>query len=206
LRIARELHDVLGHHVSVMGVQAAGAQRVLGTDPHRARDALQAIERSSRQAVTELQRVLALLQVDDDRQRPELRRLEELVGDVHDAGVKVSLHVEPLPDLPASVDLAATRVIQEALTNVLRHTGRGAAASVRVTAPDAVGQVGGEDAGQGRAPVAPAGPPGGGRGLVGLRERVELHGGEFQAGPRSPAGFRVVATLPVRHVSRRPGP
>ncbi|MEX2627544.1 MAG: histidine kinase, partial [Ilumatobacteraceae bacterium] len=135
LRLARELHDVLGHHVSVMGVQAAAARRVLARDPDRATEALTSIEESSRQAVTELQRVLQLLRTDTRDAAGGLRveaRLDALARELRAAGLAVTLQVDPLPDLPTEIDLALGRVVQESLTNALRHAGPGSSTWVRM--------------------------------------------------------------------------
>lgn len=208
LRIARELHDVLGHHVSVMGVQAGAARRILGRDPDRASDALAAIEGSSRQAVVELQRVLKLLREPDDvdGRGPlgALGRLDDLADEVRRAGVAVTLQVAELPaDLPTDLDLAAVRVVQESLTNVLRHAGPGSSAWVKVRVADD-GTIDLEVADDGRGtPMVDhrTGRRDGtsrGSGLRGMRERVELHGGTFAAGPSTPRGWRVTATIPHR--------
>lgn len=197
LRIARELHDVLGHHVSVMGVQAGAARRVLDRDRDASVDALVAIESSSRQAVTELQRVLQLLRAPADEgvgSLGALGRIEELAQELRGAGVQVTTQVDLARSLPIEVDLAAVRVVQESLTNVLRHAGPGTSAWVRVR--DEAGTVHLEVADDGAGdPGAQA--PGGGSGLRGMRERVELHGGRFDAGPAPPRGWQVRATLPV---------
>jgi signal transduction histidine kinase len=203
LRIARELHDVLGHHVSVMGVQAGAARRILDRDPGRATDALAAIEASSRQAVTELQRVLHLLRTpDDDGRGPlgALGRLDELADELRRAGLAVTIQQGPLPPLPTDLDLAAVRVIQESLTNSLRHAGPGTSVWVKVRADDGRLLVEVADDGRGTPLPAPGdddvAPRGRGTGLEGMRERVELHGGRFQAGP-SGRGWRVAAELPL---------
>jgi signal transduction histidine kinase len=199
LRIARELHDVLGHHVSVMGVQAGAARRILDRDHTRAADALSAIEGSSRQAVTELQRVLKLLREPGDADRGPLGalgRLEDLADEVRRAGLAVTLQVDELPRLPTDVDLAAVRVVQESLTNSLRHAGPGSSVWVKVRIrSDAVGL---EITDDGRGdPVIDHRRDGDlGTGLRGMRERVELHGGTFAAGPTAPRGWRVTARIP----------
>lgn len=216
LRIARELHDVLGHHVSVMGVQAGAARHVLRSDPAGAEGALQAIESSSRQAVTELQRALRLLRDNGDDTTeggPEppggLSGLERIADEVRRAGVAVTLQTSPLPELPVEVELAAVRVVQESLTNVLRHAGPGSSAWVKVGVRDATLHLEVADDGAG-SPIGhltdldDAKPTGHrdhgvvrGTGLDGMRERVELHGGSFHAGPVRPRGWRVTATLPA---------
>lgn len=202
LRIARELHDVLGHHVSVMGVQAGAARRILRRDPDRAEAALGQIEGSSRQAVSELQRVLALLRQEDDDPRgsqPAPVKLAQVAADVRAAGVEVTVQAETLPPLPASLDLAVTRVVQESLTNTLRHGGPGTSAWVRLRVRgghievEVVDDGGGDTSGLAD-DVASWST---GSGLLGMRERVELHGGRFEAGPEAPRGYAVRAWLPL---------
>ncbi|GGI03853.1 sensor histidine kinase [Egicoccus halophilus] len=199
LRLARELHDVLGHHVSVMGVQAAAARRILPRDPDRATEALAAIEHSSRQAVTGLQRVLELLRTDDRDVGGGLRigqRLDVLAEELRTAGLSVTVQATELPPLPTEIDLALGRVVQEALTNTLRHAGPGSSAWVRLAAtPTAVEVEVIDDAGG--EPLLAAARAGSGSGLRGMRERVELHGGRFTCGPTRPRGFRVEAWLPL---------
>lgn len=202
LRIARELHDVLGHHVSVMGVQAAAARRVLDRAPDKAAVALGQIEGSSRQAVTELQRVLALLREADDDPRgtqPAPVKLAQVAADMRAAGVEVTIQADPLPELPASLDLAVTRVVQESLTNVLRHGGPGTSAWVRVRARG--GRIDLEVVDDGAGDPTRLGKDvaswSTGSGLIGMRERVELHEGGFEAGPVAPRGYAVRAWLPL---------
>jgi signal transduction histidine kinase len=200
VRIARELHDVVAHHVSVMGIQATAAARVMGHDERSARDALAAIERTSRTAIGELQRLLAFLRPagdpahDDRAPVATLRQLDQLVADVRAAGVGVDLVVRgAIEDLPDSVDVSAYRIIQEALTNVIKHAD---ASSAAVTVERTNGLVSimvindGTDSAVARS--------GRGHGLIGMRERVGLHGGTIEAGPNAHGGFRVSATLPVR--------
>lgn len=197
LRLARELHDVLGHHVSVMGVQAAAARRVLGRHPDQATETLLAIEGSSRQAVTELQRVLQLLRPEDDGAVPALAveaRLDGLSQELRRAGIEVTCHARDLPRLPTEIDLAVGRVIQEALTNVLRHSGPGTSAWVRLVGCSDRVEVEVVDDGRG----TPIGERhGGGNGLTGMRERVELHGGRFSAERVRRGGYRVHASIPL---------
>ncbi len=211
LRIAREVHDVLGHHVSVMGVQAGAARRILASDPTRAGQAMEAIETSSRQAVGELQRVLRLLREPDDAPGPlaALGRVEELANEVRRAGVAVTLQVGELPSLPVDIDLAAVRVVQESLTNVLRHAGPGTSAWVKIVADHDALKVEVGDDGAGTPLVDPReGRQDGvaaGSGLGGMRERVELHGGTFDAGQHGPRGWRVRATIPCHGVAEHSG-
>jgi len=199
LRLARELHDVLGHHVSVMGVQAAAARRILPRDPDRATEALSAIEGSSRQAVAELQRVLRLLRTDDRDAAGGLLvadRLQALARELRAAGLAVTVQVDALPPLPTEIDLALGRVVQESLTNVLRHAGPGSSAWVSLAATAAAVEVEVVDDAGGQ-PLPEALRGGAGSGLTGMRERVELHGGRFSAGRTTPRGFRVHAHLPL---------
>jgi signal transduction histidine kinase len=198
-RIARELHDVVTHNVSVMVIQAGAARRVLGAAPDQAYAALLAVEAGGRAAMAELRHVMGLLAVDGEdpgqlAPQPGLDGLAALVDRVREAGVPVQLTVvgEPRP-VPPGVDLTAYRVIQEALTNTVKHA-TGATATVLVEYhPDHlrvdVTDTGGQDA-------RPA-PAGTGRGLVGLRERVAVYGGKLRAGPRPTGGYRITATIPA---------
>jgi signal transduction histidine kinase len=190
-RIARELHDVLAHNVSVMVVQAAAANDVFETQPQRARQALRDIERTGRSALTELRRLLGRVRQTDFAPQPGLSGLEALVDGVRAAGLPVTLRVEgELDDLPAGLDLSAYRIVQEALTNAIKHAGASAAeVRVRRTADEVELEV--VDDG--------AGPSGNGRGqgLIGMRERASLLGGEVEAGPKPGGGFRVRAKLPL---------
>ncbi|MET7397491.1 histidine kinase [Dactylosporangium sp. NPDC005572] len=195
-RLARELHDVVSHNVSVMVVQAGAARKVLDADPALAKEALLAVEAGGRAAMTELRQVIGLLTVDDDgldlAPQPSLAGLPALVDRVRSAGVAVTLDVSPVDGLPPGVDLAAYRVVQEALTNVMRHAaGASAAVSVTVAAGGAL-RVEVTDTGG-----VPTGARGSGRGLAGLRERLAVYGGTLTAGPRPTGGFRVLAELPL---------
>jgi signal transduction histidine kinase len=198
LRIARELHDVVAHAMSVIAVQAGTGRFVIDESPEVARDALAAIETTSRSALEEMRRLLSVLRDDDDaggdlHPTPGLRDLDELVGATTQAGVAVdvAVHGEVLP-LPSGVDLCAYRVVQEALTNVRRHA-RAKTAAVSITyAPDCLHVVVDDDGvGGAAAPLA------GGHGLVGMVERVGLYGGTLDAGPRPGGGYRVAAHLPL---------
>ncbi|MEV6837262.1 histidine kinase [Streptomyces sp. NPDC051133] len=203
-RIARELHDVVTHNVSVMVIQAGAARKVMDSAPDRAREALLAVEAGGRTAMTELRHVMGLLAMtgDDDATaaerdlapQPGLGRLAALTERMRETGVRIELTVTGTPaPLPAGADLAAYRVVQEALTNAVKHA---AGARVRVAVdhvPDAVhitvSDTGGTSA-------TPAGP-GDGRGLIGLRERLAVHGGTLHAGERPTGGFQVRAVIPV---------
>jgi signal transduction histidine kinase len=203
-RIAQELHDVVTHNVSVMVVQAGAARKVMTAEPEKARAALLAVESGGRAAMTELRHVMGLLTMNGDgpdpaatadlAPAPGLGRLDALAARVRDTGVPVELTVtgDPVP-LPPGMDLAAYRVVQEALTNTVKHA---AGASVTITVayrPDAL-RVEVADTGGTQAPAARSGN---GRGLVGLRERLAVYGGTLEAGPRPTGGYRVRATIPL---------
>lgn len=199
VRIARELHDVVAHHVSVMGVQAGAARRVMGRQPEKAEEVLSSIEDSSRQAVVELHRLLGFLrradQVDEMTPQPDLTQLTDLVAQAGQGNLTVELSVEGEPQpLPRTLELSAYRVIQEALTNALKHS-RGTKARVRVAYRPTTLEIEVADDGDGG-----AGRPSndvGGHGLIGMRERVTLHGGHLRAGLAPQGGFAVVATFPL---------
>jgi signal transduction histidine kinase len=199
VRIARELHDVVAHHVSLMGVQAGAARRVLTRQPEKAEEALTAIEATSRQAVAEMHRLLGFLRQEDEPDslapQPSLRQLGTLVEQIRDAGLHVEFSVEgEQRPVPPSVGLSAYRIVQEALTNTLKHAGP-ARATVRVCYGDAALDV--EVLDDGRGPATNGGGMGGGNGLAGMRERVGLLGGSLQAGYLPGVGFAVRAHLPL---------
>jgi signal transduction histidine kinase len=192
-RIARELHDSVSHSLAVIRMQAGGARAVLETRPERASEALDAIERVARQGLTEMR---ALLQLLDDAEEtaergplPALDGLDDLVADARAAGLDVSLQVEGDPAaVPPNVGLGGYRVVQEALTNLSKHAqGSSAVITVRVR-PGCLEVTCVDDGGALR-------PPGAGRGLAGLRERIGLLGGTFEAGPVD-GGFRLRAAVP----------
>ncbi|HXD65624.1 MAG TPA: sensor histidine kinase [Solirubrobacteraceae bacterium] len=196
LRIARELHDVLAHHISLINVQSGVALHLMDDQPEQARIALEAINEASADALREVRSTLEILR--GGKEAPPrapaagLARLDELVSRASAAGVGVSLEVQGDPrPLPASVDLAAFRIVQESLTNVVRHAEAGTA-KVEVTyrSRDLTLQI--DD--DGRAPPARAG---GGSGISGMRERATALGGELEAGPQPAGGFRVRARLPL---------
>jgi signal transduction histidine kinase len=204
-RIASELHDVVTHNVSVMIVQAGAARQVLTDSPASARNALLAVEASGRAAMSELRHLLGLLNParggslaeQDLRPQPGLQQLQPLVERVAAAGLPVELHIsERRYDLLPGQDLAAFRVVQEALTNVLKHAGT-TATKVRLDYGESAFVVDVADAGRAGWVGAPAIPAGAGRGLIGLRERVSLYGGELDAGPRLGGGWRVTARFPL---------
>ena len=199
-RIARELHDVVAHHVSVMSVLATGARRVLARDPAAADEALGSIAETSRTTLRELRRLLDVLRTDaepaaDLTPQPGLAGLESLVDQVREAGLPVALRVDGVP-APLDPGLALTifRIVQEALTNALKHAGT-ATAQVRLTF--GVYWLIVEIVDTGRGPSLD--PNRAGHGLVGMRERVALYGGTLRTGPRPGGGFRVYAKVPMEH-------
>jgi signal transduction histidine kinase len=198
-RIARELHDVVTHNVSVMVIQAGAARKVLATEPDAARDALLAVEAGGRAAMAELRQVMGLLSPDGNAPaelapQPGLDRLAALVGRVREAGLSVELATGGTPrPVPSAIELAAYRVVQEALTNTVKHAaGANACVLVEYGAEELRVEV--TDTG-GRAGAGATG--GNGRGLLGLRERLAVHGGSLQAGPRLAGGYRVDARIPL---------
>jgi signal transduction histidine kinase len=196
-RIARELHDVVGHSVSVMTVQASAVRRLLRPEQEREREALLIVERTGREALAEMRRMVGVLRRPEEAPalapQPSLEHLGKLVDQAREAGLPVELRVEgePLP-LPAGVDLTAYRLVQEGLTNALKHA-RAERAQVLVRYGDGGIEVTVSDDGRG----AGSGDGGGGHGLVGMRERVAVYGGELEAGPRPEGGYRLRARLPL---------
>ncbi|MDO3705817.1 sensor histidine kinase [Micromonospora sp. C28SCA-DRY-2] len=204
-RIARELHDVVAHHVSVMGVLATGARRVLRRDPDAADEAVATIEETGRATLRELRRLLDVLRTDaepaaDLAPQPGLTGIETLVDQVREAGLPVTLRVEGTPgEMEQGVALTLYRIAQEALTNALKHAGT-ATAQVRLGfGVDAV-EVEVTDTGRGPLPDTDRI----GHGLVGMRERVGLYGGVLRIGARPGGGFRVYARIPVEPAAVRP--
>jgi signal transduction histidine kinase len=200
VRIARELHDVVAHHVSVMGIQAGAARRIMKQQPDKANEVLTQIEASSRQAVAELQRLLGFLRednhVDDIAPQPGLKQLDYLVNQMRLTGLAVSVKKEGAEiSLPPGVDLSAYRIIQEALTNTLKHAGPVSAEVTIRYLHDAL-EVEIKDNGP-KVPQTETDREYKGRGLIGMRERVALHGGEFFAGGMAEGGFSVKAKLPL---------
>ncbi len=192
-RIARELHDVIAHSVTVMVVQAGAANEIIERDPARARQALVAIQDTGRQSLSDLRRLLGLVRDEESARlapRPGLQELDGLVAEMRTAGVPIELEIHGTPrELPAGVDLSAFRILQEALTNVLKHAGAARARVVVTYAHDAIEL---EVVDDGRTQTR-----GHGHGLVGMRERVMLYGGTLEAGPAEDRGYRVRARLPV---------
>jgi signal transduction histidine kinase len=204
-RIARELHDLLGHTMSVMLVQTGAARVVLGNDPDKARAILSGVERTGREALDELDRVLGVLRRDDDEGadlHPGLAALPRLVERMAGAGMAVTVRADPPePHLPGSLDQSAYRIVQEALTNALRH-GKATSAAVTVCADGRRVEVEVRDDGRGPQPgYLP------GRGLLGISERVAVFGGTVEHGGTAhgngAGGFRVRAVLPVPHGGER---
>ena len=196
VRIARELHDVVAHGISVMVVQAVGGRAALAAPDHPSSGAFDAIEATGKQSLAEMRRLLGVLRTVDEAStlapQPGLRELDALVDRARDGGLDVRLAVDgPRRALPAGVDLSAYRVLQEALTNAIKHAGP-ARVDVRVA----------YEPGGVAISIADDGPGAGdghghGHGLTGMRERVELYGGEMRAGPRDGGGFEVRVRLPV---------
>ena len=199
-RLARELHDSVGHALNVVVLHAGAAQRIIEKKPELAREALASIETSGRQALGDIERMLGILRAPDEAAAvdvtPGMGQLETLCEQVREAGLPVDLTVEGgVRALPASLDLTAYRIVQEALTNTLKHAGK-TRASVRVTYEDTALAIEVLDEGKGVASPALA-VAGGGRGLLGMRERVATFRGELEAGPRPEGGFGVRARLPL---------
>jgi len=202
LRLARELHDVVAHAMSVIAVQSGVGAHVADSRPEEVGKALAAIEATSRAALTELRRLLGVLRQDSDLQAsltpvPGLANLDSLLAEVGKVGLAVRLRVEGTPlQLPAGVDLSAYRIVQEALTNVVKHAGP-AHAQVTIGYRDQEVTVEVTDDGRGAVPPASHGRAGTGHGLIGMRERVAAFNGELEVGPRPGGGFRVAARLPL---------
>ena len=195
-RIARELHDVVGHSVSVMTVQASAVRRLLRPDQQREREALMIVEQTGREALAEMRRMVGVLRRPEEAPalapQPSLEHLEGLVAQAREAGLPVELRIEGEPvQLPAGVDLTAYRLVQEGLTNAMKHA-HAERTQVVVRYGDKDIEVSVTDDGQGRGDGTS-----GGHGLVGMRERVSVYGGELEAGPRPGGGYRLRARLPV---------
>jgi signal transduction histidine kinase len=198
-RVARELHDVLAHDLSVMVVQASAARRIADANPQAAGDAARLIERTGREALAELRHLFGPVRRGEGEElgAPGLARVDRLAERARHAGLPVELRIEgERRELPPGIDLAAYRVIQEALTNSLKHAGP-ARADVLVRYSPAMLTLEINDDGVGPNGSESAVAPGGGHGLVGMRERVALYGGDLEAGRRRGGGFAVRATLPV---------
>ncbi|MEU3217168.1 sensor histidine kinase [Streptomyces sp. NPDC006971] len=206
-RIARELHDVVAHNVSVMVVQADGAAYVMDAAPDQAKQALETISSTGRQALAEMRRLLGVLRTGDAEEsgeyvpQPDVGQIEDLVEQVRQTGLTVDFKIEGTPrPLPSGVELTAYRIVQEALTNTRKHGGPDAGASVRlVYFDDGLGLLV-EDDGRGAAHemYEDGGADGAGHGMIGMRERVGMVGGTLDAGPRPGGGFRISALLPLK--------
>jgi signal transduction histidine kinase len=195
-RIARELHDVVGHSVSVMTVQASAARRLLKPHQEKEREALLVVEQTGREALAEMRKMVGVLRRPEEAPalapQPSLEHLDKLIEHTQERGLPVELRIEGEPEpLPAGVDLTAYRLVQEGLTNAIKHAGaehaevvvRYGDGHVELTVTDD-----GAGGGDGES---------GGHGLVGMRERVAVYGGELEAGPRAGGGFRLHARLPI---------
>jgi signal transduction histidine kinase len=195
-RIARELHDVVAHAISVIVLQARGARQALAVEPDDARRAIDAVERTAAQALTEMRRLLDVLRDEDDasafQPQPSLAHVDGLLGEVRTAGLPVELRIEgKARELPPGVDLCAYRIVQEALTNALKHAGP-ATASVVLDYDDHSLALEIADTGSGTGPTAAPG-----LGLMGMRERIAAFGGKLESGPRPEGGYIVRARLPL---------
>ena len=200
-RIARELHDVLAHNLSVMVVQAGAARRIVDKNPAQAAEVAELIQRTGREALAEIRHLFGPLRRGDGEElsgTPSLARVEELVGRARAAGLGVELRTlgDPVA-LPPGIDLTAYRIVQEALTNSLKHAGS-ANASVTISYEPNEVVISVEDDGEGPREDYELSDSGGGHGLVGMRERAELYGGLVQTGRRRGGGFAVRARLPTR--------
>lgn len=199
IRIAREMHDIVAHGMSVIAVQAAAAQAVVDSDPERTRSILETIETTGRESLTELRRMLGVLRSDDDERgslepQPKLADLEAIIANCSESGVPASLVIsgDEMP-LPRGVGLAVFRIVQEALTNVLKHAGNQASVVIELHYGIDVFRVTVTDTGRGI--VSSLSELGGGNGLMGMRERVEAYDGELSAGPRQGGGYEVRAVF-----------
>lgn len=221
LRIAREVHDTVAHAIAIINVQSGVTAHVLGKRPERARDALRAIEQTSSRALQEMRAILGVLRDDDDDRMPYpgLEALDELTAKARDAGLDVTVEAtSPATPLPGTVGSAAYRIVQESITNVIRHVGptRVTVAlnpgtdvlEIRVTDEGHRADPGDDPARPGSSARRPVGnqadgPAKHGRGILGMRERCELLGGEFDAKPTLDGGFEVTAWLPLAHAGSR---
>jgi signal transduction histidine kinase len=195
-RMARELHDVVSHSVSLMTLQAGAARQALDVHPNRARQQLLGIESTGREAMVEMRRLLGLLRDVPDgpvlEPQPSLRHIDLLVERMREAGLPVQLVADEIPtSMPRGVDLTAYRIVQEGLTNVLKHSNP-TCVKVNIRMLDQAVEIEVDDDGT-RHPTPPASP---GHGLIGMRERVAVYGGELDAGPAPGRGFRLKARIP----------
>jgi signal transduction histidine kinase len=205
-RIAREMHDVVAHGMSVIAVQAAAAQEIAHTNPDKAVEVLARIEAVGRESLTEMRRMLGVLRDSDDHPaglapQPTLDDVAGAVAKSAESGVPTELVVSgQVRELPPGVELAAFRIVQEALTNALKHAGR--TASVRVHIDHRPTTLAIEITDDGRGAVSSLATSGGGNGLIGMRERVEIYGGDLSAAPRPGGGYSVRAVLPTADETR----
>jgi signal transduction histidine kinase len=195
-RIARELHDIVAHSMSVMVVQAGAAEQVVDDDPERAREALRQIRSTGTGALAEMRRMVGVLRDPDEAgllaPQPGLAGLEALVEDARGAGLPISLSVSGEPrELPAGLDLAAYRIVQEALTNVRRHARSATTVTVELNFGEDDLSIDVTDDGRGAVSTE------GGHGLIGMRERAQLYGGRLRAVAQPDRGFHVTAHLPL---------
>jgi signal transduction histidine kinase len=207
-RIAREMHDIVAHHLTVMTTLAEAAVAASASSPEKATDVMRSVAVTGRRALADTRRLLGVLRERDStgagngvgsaealQPVPDLSQLDALIEQVRSAGLDTALELHgQAPDMPAGVQLAVYRLVQEALTNTLKHGGEGARASVRLSFEPGELRVDVDDDGAGSAAPAAAGVGGG---LPGMRERVHAYGGDVQAGPRQPAGWAVTARLPL---------
>ena len=195
-RIARELHDVVGHSVSVMTVQAGAVRRLLRPEQEREREALEVVEQAGREALAEMRRLVGVLRRPEEAPalapQPSLEHLDRLVSQAREAGLPVDLRIQGDPSqLPPGLDLTAYRLVQEGLTNALKHA-QATRVDVLVRYGDREVEISVTDDGAGG-----GGGDSGGHGLVGMRERVSVYGGELEAGPRPEGGYALHARLPL---------
>ena len=194
--IARELHDVVAHNVSVMTIQAGVARLVVADDPERAHEAIVAVEEAGREALDELRSLLGVLRPEtgseDIEPQPSLHQIHRLMERLGRTGMDIALSIDVTSELPVRLDLFAYRIVQEALTNVLKHAGADAATRVRLEEEAGVLEIEVTDTGMGTTTLL-----GSGQGIVGMQERASLLGGTFEAGPQPGGGFRVLARLPI---------
>ncbi|WP_245547106.1 sensor histidine kinase [Nocardia brevicatena] len=207
LRIAREVHDTVAHAIAIINVQAGVTAHVLDKRPEQAREALRAIEQTSSQALSEMRAILGVLREGDEREpHPGLDQIRELTGKARDAGLDIAIEQSaPVPSLPSTVGSAAYRIVQESITNVIRHVGP---TRVTVTLEPGIDVLHVRVTDEGRrdstrAPAPTGSSPTTGRGIIGMRERCQLLGGELDAEPRPDGGFEVAARLPLAPIGSR---
>ena len=201
-RIACELHDVVAHQVSLMTVQAGAAKTVLVDNPEAARRSMAAVEQAGRQALVELRHLMGVLRpetnADELSPQPGVTDIKRLIENLGEAGLDISFTMDKVPDnLSARLNLSIYRIVQEALTNVLKHSGAKTKTEVRLTTNQRVITIEVVDNGRGATVL-----PGSGHGIPGMRERAQLLAGRFDAGPRPGGGFQVVAHLPIQEKSK----